>query len=88
MLPPAPRVRDAVAVVAVASPAAMADFEACAAKLARMRAEARDIRKFLTTLERHFRNITHWRGAGAGAGAGGVGLGAAAPVGWTTAGSR
>ena len=62
----APKIRDAVAVVAVASPAVMPDFEEHASKLARMRAEARDNRKFLATLERHFRNITHWRDAGSG----------------------
>ena len=66
----APRVRDAVAVVALASPAVMPDFEEFAAKLARMRAEARDNRKFLATLERHFRNIARGRDAGAGAGFG------------------
>ena len=59
----APRIRDAVAVVAIASPAVMPDFEEHAVKLARMRAEARDNRKFLATLERHFRNVTHWRDA-------------------------
>ena len=59
----APRIRDAVAVVAIASPAVMPDFEEHAVKLARMRAEARDNRKFLATLERHFGNVTHWRDA-------------------------
>jgi dynein heavy chain len=71
----APRIRDAVAVVAVASPAVMPDFEEQAAKLARMRAEARDNRKFLATLERHFRNVAPRRDAGAGAGVSGSGSG-------------
>lgn len=58
------RVRDVTKVVAVASPAVMPDFDEFAAKLQRMCGEARDNRKFLATLERHFRNITHWRRAG------------------------
>ena len=58
------RARAATAVVAIASPAVMPDFEEFAAKLARMCAEARDNRKFLSTLERHFRNITLWNGGG------------------------
>ena len=63
--------RDMVRVLEVAphvGGAVVSNYRLAMAELTKLYAEAKDNAKFLTTLERHFKNITHYKAANNGAG--------------------